>query len=207
MTKRPTPDKDKLNLYQKLLEVRKQLHYIQKTSNGHRFKYADETAILSAIRPKMDEYGLFLDFEMEEPKLLENSIVQVCFVFTWVDCEDPSQHLVKRLYLQTVSADPQKMGGLMTYAMRYFLYKYFSVPTADMDIDAYHNMTGKMGPDQIANLESLINGDQELRERMLKWAGADNLAQITPDKYEPILRAIDAHKAKKAREVEDAAGN
>jgi len=206
MKKDHKKDNVQLNLYQKLLEVRKNISYIQKTATGHRFKYADETAILSAVRPIMDEHNLFLDFEMEEPKLLENGSVQVCFIFTWVNCDNPDEKLVKRLYLQTAVANAQAMGGLMTYAMRYFLYKYFNVPTAELDPDSYQNQTGKMSVDQVAHLETLINGDQELRKRMLEWAGADNLAQITPDKYQPILRAIDAHKKAK-KEAADAAGD
>jgi len=184
----------KLNLYQKLVEVRKSVDYIQKSSKGYNFHYASEDAILSVIRPVMDELGVFLEFEMLEPMQLNDKICQIGFIFTWVNADCPEERIEKKMYLQTVVGDVQKFGGTMTYANRFFLYKYFNVPTGEMDPDARN---GRITVDQLAHLEREINGDTELREKMLSWCQANDFSQIQPQQLPTIMQTIAKHKQEK----------
>ncbi len=184
-----------MNIYQKLVEVRKNVEYVQKSSKGFNFKYADDTSILSLIRPAMDEHGLILEFEMEKPELINEKATQVGFVFTWINAENPEERIEKKIYLQTNVADPQKMGSLMTYANRYFLYRYFSVPTAEMDLDKYQQeTTGRISVDQLAYIEKEINGNVELRERMLNWAQAADFGELKAHQFSAIKRSIEQYK-------------
>lgn len=190
-----TVPEPRLNLYQKLVEIRKQVDYLQKTSKGYNYKYADETAILRSIRPKMDELGVFLEFQMMEPQLLTDKFVQVGFEFTWVDADDPSVKITKSMFLQTTVGDVQKLGGLCTYANRFFLYKWFNVPTSELDPDVYEQQTsGTLTAKQVSYLERLINGDLELRNRMLEWCNVDNYADIPQGRYQPILDTVKKHR-------------
>jgi len=186
--------KQELNIYQKLVEVRKHVEYVQKSSKGYNFKYANEDAILSAIRPAMDELGLILEFEMLEPKPISEKVCQVGFVFTWINAENPSERIEKKMFLQGPIGDVQKMGGLMTYSNRFFLYKFFNVPTGDLDPDARQ---GTISVQQLAYLEKEINGDTDLREKMLNWCQATDFSQIQPHQYPTIMQTIAKHKADK----------
>lgn len=196
MAKEQKKQEKKLNIYQKLVEVRKNVEYVQKSSKGYNFSYANEDAILSAIRPVMDELGLVLEFEMLEPQQVNEKICQVGFVFTWVNAENPEERIEKKMYLQSPVGDVQKMGGLCTYSTRFFLYKYFNVPTGEMDPDA---RGGKINVQQLAHIEKEINGDLELRNRMLRWAQASDFSQIQAHQYETILKSVEHHKAEKAK--------
>jgi len=143
------------NLYQKLLEVRKQVQYIKKSADGYKFKYASEGDILSAIRPMMDEQGVWLEMEMLSMKEVEcQSIVQgkvvtsqglrVEFEFKWVNCEKPEEVIVKHMAVQDAETCIKTIGSLYTYANRYFLYKFFSVATDKDDPDAVENKQKKI---------------------------------------------------------------
>jgi hypothetical protein len=183
-----------LNLHQKLVQIRREVEYIQKNTKGYNFKYADEDSILSAIRPKMDELNVILEFEMLEPKPINDKVCQVGFVFTWVNADQPSDKMKKSMYLQGPIGDVQKMGGLCTYANRFFLYKFFNVPTGDLDPDVRH---GRITVDQLAHLEKEINGDIELRQKMLDWSQASDFSQIQPHQLPTILRTVAEHKKNK----------
>lgn len=179
-----------LNIYQKLLEVRKRVEYVKKNANGFKFVYADETSILSAIRPSLDQFGLLLEFEMEKPEIVLNNLIQVGFVFTWINTDNISEKIEKRIYLQTTAGDPQKIGGLMTYANRYFLYKYFNVPTDSLDIDDYSNQFTKITPENLAEITKLLGDDSVKKDKLLKWAKIKNLEDLSPGKFREIMPSL-----------------
>ena len=194
MSKENKEIKKELNIYQKLVEVRKQVEYVQKSAKGYNFKYCDENSILSAIRPEMDKLGIILELDMLEPTQINDKICQVGFVFTWINADAPSEQIEKKLYLQGPIGDVQKMGGLLTYANRFFLYKYFNVPTGEMDPDS--RAVG-LTSEQMSYLEREINGDVELRKKMLDWAQAKDFSELKAEQFETIKRAVAKHKADK----------
>ena len=138
-----------MNLYQKLVEIRKQVGYIQKDAQGYGYKYAKESELLWAIRPKMDELGVLLSMDMVEAvdvivevqnkdkSFSDRKGKKATFVFTWRNSENPEEVDKHQIIVQDAGGDAQTMGGLMTYANRYFLYKFFSIPTDEADPDAY----------------------------------------------------------------------
>lgn len=185
-----TKDKS-LNIYQKLIEVRKRVTYLQKDASGYNYKYADEDSILSAIRPEIDRLALFLEFEMSELTPVNDKIVQATFVFTWVNAEKPDERIEKRLSLQCPLGDTQKIGGLCTYANRYFLYKFFNVPTGELGPDSRTTISR----DQLNVIETLINGYDDIRKLMITRLG--DLSKLTVDRFEPTVQWIEREVAKK----------
>lgn len=197
-----------MNLYNKLIEVRKHATYVQKNSSGFQFMYADEKDILALIRPKMDDLGIWLDIETGQPTatfqqekvekqgkgqpsvMRTVTMVEIPVIFTWVNADDPNDRIEKRIYLQGEAGNPQVLGGLLTYATRYFLYKNFLVATDVMDPDAFHNMTGRLTAKQVEELEREINGDVDLRKRILTWTEVDNLSDLPASKYETAIKGI-----------------
>lgn len=49
-----------MNIYQKLVEVRKSVPYLKKEAQGHQYQYTGSSQVLSSVRAKMDELGLML---------------------------------------------------------------------------------------------------------------------------------------------------
>ena len=164
-----------MNLYQKLIEVRKQIFYIQKSAQGYKFQYATEGHILAAIRPKMDELGVFLEAEMNSLEPVDVCIckdktqvmlkgLKASFTFTWTNADTPEEKINKTILVQGVDSDITSVGGLLTYAHRYFLFKFFSVATDKLDPDAFENSVSKIidsqdNPKQIEQKESNIHID------------------------------------------------
>lgn len=141
---------NKLNLYQKLLEIQKQVIGLGKDKSSNSYQYVTGSKVLEHIKPLMNKYGLLLKQEVIDitnerqnyivgfgtPKQREKSeILSTCKMrFTWVDCESGEKD--ENLFVANGQNDWDKgVGSALTYGERYFLLKYFHISTDEDDID------------------------------------------------------------------------
>lgn len=136
---------DKKNIYQKLLEIQKKVKGLSKDKKSHNYEYVTGNKLLSFIRPLMDENSLILKQEVlsienerqdYKTKYGEKSeiLTKVLMKFTWVDCETGEKD--ENLFGANGQNDWEKgLGSALTYAERYFIMKYFHIPTDEDDVD------------------------------------------------------------------------
>lgn len=177
-----------LNLYQKLVNVRKSCDFIKKSAQGYGFKYATEGDLLGAIREEMDNQGVFLEVEHISLEPIECLVVtkekqrvmvpglRCVYEFIWTNADNPSEQIKKRLIMQDSEQDAQTCGALLTYAMKYFLFKFFSVPTDDRDPDKSPRKSsdlteGSPSPVPPANMSDTLT-TEELEQ--LAWRHKNN---------------------------------
>jgi hypothetical protein len=135
----------KNNIYKKLLEIQKEIKGLSKDKKSHNYDYVTGNKLLSFIKPLMDEKGLILKQEIlsientrqdYKTKYGEKSEIlsKVMMKFTWIDCETGETD--ENLFGANGQNDWEKgLGSALTYAERYFLLKYFHIPTDKDDID------------------------------------------------------------------------
>lgn len=134
-------------IFQALLEVQKGIDVIPKNDSGYNYKYANSSTVLGTIRPLLNKHGLILKQEAisivtdriettnkkGDPKL--EMLCTVSFRFTWVHAETGETD--ENLFITMGCNDLDKgVGSAHTYAERYFLLKYFHIPTDADDPDA-----------------------------------------------------------------------
>jgi hypothetical protein len=125
----------KMNLYQKLIEMRKAAVYVSKGDSGYNFKYASTSDLLGAIRPIMDDLGVLLVTNMEKFERVGTSDagkpgMTVTLSYTWVNADNPAEQLRSELtFFEDKMTGCQGIGSILTYGERYFLYKALSVAT------------------------------------------------------------------------------
>lgn len=144
------------NIYQKLLTIQKEVDKFIKDTQGHNYNYVSGNQVLSKIRPLMNSLGLILkpeilsiDNERMDYKVKSGDktevLSKVMFRMTWVDCE--TKEMDVNLWGANGQNDFDKgVGSAMTYAERYFLLKYFHVPTDEDDVDAIKKPTTQKKP-------------------------------------------------------------
>ena len=126
-----------LNLHQKLVKVRSATLYVSKSQKGYNFQYAGAAELLAVVRPIMDEMNLLLVPNVEEFELIkfkkgngEIQIPKIVISYTWINADNPSEQLRVTLpFFEDKMTGCQGIGSLLTYAERYFLYKFFQVAT------------------------------------------------------------------------------
>jgi hypothetical protein len=192
----------KQNIYQKLVEVRKEVDYLEKEADGHKYKYTKESQILDAIRPKMDEFGVFLEIDMlsleefeftkwhkDSKQFVIGKGLRAEFEFKWVNADDPSEVIAKKMIIQNDGIDAKSVGSLYTYANRYFLMKFFQIATDDLDPDTHQKRVESCQPktqyvneEQLVKIDLMLNGHDEIRETINKRFNSD-LAKMTIAQY------------------------
>lgn len=186
-----------LNIYQKLLIIRKSVEYLKKEAKGHRYQYVKESQLLASLRPKMDEVGVFLEVDMMKPEI-SDGLLNIGFNFTWVNCDNPRERIEKTMYMQCVPGDPKLIGGILSYVNRYYLTKTFQIATDELDIDAFQLKTmdtqtitkPRISEDQLQELELEINGDEDLRKKILQHIPGRALANLTTDRFQAVKNWI-----------------
>jgi len=152
----------KLNIYQKLAKIRKNVEVLQKNASGYGYKYVSEDMILEKITGLMDKYGLSLipsivpgslnvaPYHYVETKVKKDGepyekhtnevLVSADCVWTWVSNENPAERIEVPWMLVGQQADAsQAFGSGLSYASRYMLLKFFSVATTEDDPDNWRS--------------------------------------------------------------------
>ena len=148
---------DKMNLHQKLVEIRKSIkgfHKDAKAGSGSYvgYEYVSGSQVLRAIKEKMDELGVILVPEIDydtmkwekhqykTAKGVEKTdfIITMKMIYTWVNAEFPDDKItVPWVCIGQQTDDIAKaVGTAMTYNERYFLLKSLGLPTDEDDADA-----------------------------------------------------------------------
>lgn len=128
-----------MNLWQKILEVQKAVKTVKKDGRNdfHKYDYVTEAAMLAAIKSKMNELGLIAlpsveSFEtISRPSDKGDAILVLQLIkYTVIDTETGD------LFESTVLGSGEDKGDKGAYkgatgGSKYFLMKFFGVPTGD----------------------------------------------------------------------------
>lgn len=134
-----------MNIYQKLIEVRKGVVSLSKDSEGYKFKYTSSSQVLKSLRSAMDEQGLLLIPRVTEhvmhPKGGDRSehLTELAMEFTWINAENPEEKVVCPWYGQGLDTGERGVGKALTYSEKYFLLKFFNIATDEDDPDAFQD--------------------------------------------------------------------
>lgn len=141
---------EKMNLYQKLHEIQSRVNGLGKDKSSNSYQYVTGSKVLGAIKPIMNELGLILKQEVlsienermdykvaigtPKEKGKSEILSKLMMRFTWIDIESGEKD--ENLFGANGQNDWDKgVGSALTYAERYFLLKYFHIPTDEDDID------------------------------------------------------------------------
>lgn len=139
-----------MNLYQKLHNIQKAVSGLAKDKRANSYQYVTGDKVLRQIKPLMNDLGLLLKQEVLSINNVRQDYIvgantdkqrtkseihsTVMMKFTWVDIESGEKD--ENLFGANGQNDWDKgVGSALTYAERYFLLKFFHIPTDEDDID------------------------------------------------------------------------
>lgn len=163
-----------MNIYEKLVQVRKAVPYLQKDSQmtqGQSYKYNSSSQVIGAVRKEMDELGLLLitkivdkrvhmdtvEFEetksgVTKPKRTTTYFTELDLMMVWVNAEKPEEQIEVPWYGQGIDTAGEKgVGKALTYAEKTFLLKEFNIATDQMDVDAFQDKIERTSAQQITS--------------------------------------------------------
>lgn len=143
-----------MNLYQKIADVKAHIEGFTKDTKGFNYKYVSGSQVLHRIRSKMIEHNLLLVPTTSEENYKQvqvtrfnqkakreitvtEFVVEMKLIYTWINADKPEEQLEVPFYSIGQQDDVSKAHGTaLTYAERYFLMKFFNIPTDEDDADA-----------------------------------------------------------------------
>jgi hypothetical protein len=155
-----------VNIYQKLIEVRKATPYLQKEATGSQYKYVSTSQVLASLKAKMDELQLLLIPRVINHKVSESTVqyysldpdkretehvtkrtttyfTELEMTMTWINAENPEETIECPWYGQGVDIAGEKgVGKALTYSEKYFMLKFFNIPTDKDDPDSFQEKHG-----------------------------------------------------------------
>ncbi|KLL02839.1 MAG: single-stranded DNA-binding protein [Mycoplasmataceae bacterium CE_OT135] len=157
-----------LNLYQKLCQIQAQTGKISKseTNKFQNYKYFTEQQALDILKPLLETRKLTLTFS-DDPNQITSEKTEKEWVIRYLkqailtNSEDPKEQLTFHFWAIGSNSDPAKAKGCAeTYAIKYFLTKFFLIPTTD-----------ELDPDTLKlpeHLNRLANDRKETPEQIQK---------------------------------------
>ncbi|MBF2173610.1 ERF family protein [Staphylococcus epidermidis] len=135
---------EKLNIYQKIAEVKASIEGFQKDAKGYNYDYVEGSQILYKMRPKMEEHGLLMFPSVEEFQHVETKnnkgktehIVILKIIYNFVDSVTKDKIEINFAAFGQQQDVAQAYGTALTYAERYFILKLLNIPTDEDDPDA-----------------------------------------------------------------------
>lgn len=137
-----------MNIYQKLVEVRKSIEGWDKDTKGYGYSYVSGSQVLGKIKNKMDELGIILETHIEtfshgiheyvnaKGKSVKDFVVEGKMKMVWVNADSPEDKIEVPWHYAGQQDDISKaFGSGLTYTERYFMLKQFGVPTDYDDPD------------------------------------------------------------------------
>ena len=205
-----------MNIYQKLIEVRKVVPYLQKEAKGYQYNYNPSSQVLAAVRDKIDELKLLLIPEIVShavttsttAKSNTNYFTQLDMKMTWVNADQPEERISVLWYAQGMDTEGEKgVGKGLTYAEKYFLLKFFNIATDRDDPDSRASKREPKEPS--AEAARIRNAPQEQateRQTQAIWAlvgqttdgDAETIARVISERFKGRLQVV---KEKNAWEI------
>ena len=138
-----------MNLYQKLIQIRKDVIEFSKDKEGYGYKFVSGSQAIRKIRDKMDELGVLLipsvgeteshtyDYVNSKGKECTDHVVTGNMSYTWINADNPEETYTVPWKIFGAQDDISKaFGSGLTYSERYFILKFFQAPTDSEDPDA-----------------------------------------------------------------------
>ncbi|MGX0346580.1 ERF superfamily protein [Staphylococcus cohnii] len=183
---------EELNLYQKIADVKANIDGFTKDTKGYNYSYVSGSQILHRIRSKMVEHNLLLvpstsneqwtthSYKNKKGYEVVDFVVEMDLNYKWINADKPEEQLDISYHAFGQQSDiSQAHGTALTYAERYFLMKFFNIPTDEDDADAKEKQDkySKVDPKNIETLENEITMFSELMKSLEKDVSADQVKQ------------------------------
>lgn len=163
-----------MKIYQKLLDIQNHVDGFVKNKKAFNYSYVDGNTVLNEIRPLMNASKLILkqevltitneryDYTTSKGAAKSEVLSTLEMRFTWVDCETGEKD--ENLFAANGMNDFDKgVGSALTYGERYFLLKFFHIPTDQDDVDGLKRDVAET---------KVENNLPWLNEKMPEYAGA-----------------------------------
>src|SRR5208282_5026062 len=207
-------DSSRLNLRQKLAEVRRRIGYVQKRGHNERFNYSYVTAadIAGSVGDLLAELGVVvipkledISYESAVGRGEATRMARVVMAYTFADV-DSSEEIIAKVAGQGLDPGDKAPYKAMTGALKYALLQSFLMATGDdpeddrLDRLTPANAEGLVSSDHVRELQTLIDDTGTELERVLAYYNVASLSELTETAYRRAVEVLNRKLAKRGNQ-------
>ncbi|MGA7871492.1 MAG: ERF family protein [Candidatus Binatus sp.] len=208
-------DPVRLNLRQKLAEVRRRIGYVQKRGHNERFNYSYVTAadIAGSVGDILAELGVVviprledISYESAVGRGEATRMARVVMAYTFADV-DSGEEVIAKVAGQGLDPGDKAPYKAMTGALKYALLQSFLLATGDDPEDeradgrySAGNPERLISAEQVRELEKLIDDTGTDLERVLAYYKVASLGEMTETAYRRALEVLNRKLAKRGNQ-------
>jgi ERF superfamily protein len=204
------PNGQELNLREKFAEVRRRLGYVQKRGHNerHNYNYVTAADLAGAVGDILAELGVVVipqlqSISTEPPRSSSERIARIVMNYRFVDARS-GEELTVRVAGEGADAGDKAPYKAMTGALKYALLQSFLLATGDDPEDERADSRAALGservitPDQVRELQGLIEEIGTELERVLAYYRVSALSEMTEGSYRRALELLNRKLAKQS---------
>ena len=208
----PFPEPRELNLREKFAEVRRRLGYIRRRGHNerHNYSYVMAADLAGAVGDILAELGVVVipqlqSISTETPRSSNERIARIVMNYRFVDARS-GEELTVRVAGEGADTGDKAPYKAMTGALKYALLQSFLLASGDAPEDERGDMRGApspehpITPEQVRELETLIEETGTELERVLAYYKVSALGEMTESSYRRALELLNRKVAKQNRE-------
>ncbi|WP_349421231.1 ERF family protein [Staphylococcus felis] len=178
------------NLYQRINEAKRSMEGFVKDTKGYQYSYVSGSQVLHKLNPELHKNGINITFKTSEPNFQQVTVVKgkekteflvsLNVHYTITNVDNPEEKIESTIFAIGQQDDPSKaLGTALTYSERYFLMKFFGLPTDEDDADAKQKREQYTKPDAkaIGTLKEEMLKFSELMQSLGKQVSVDDVQQ------------------------------
>jgi hypothetical protein len=129
-----------MNLYQKMIEVRKRVPYLQKDGQisfgRSSYNVITHDYVVGKYAVPCNELGIFVEADMIECETHKDGNMhwaRICIQVTFVNADEPSEKICSRSWAESSDMQDKAIGKAYSMAFKYALLKNFLAETGDIE--------------------------------------------------------------------------
>ena len=199
------------NIHQRINEAKHSMEGFIKDSKGYQYNYVSGSQVLHKLNPELYKHGINITFKTSDAKYeavnvvvkgkeKTEYIVSLNVHYTITNTDRIEEKIESTIFAIGQQDDPSKaLGTALTYSERYFLMKFFGLPTDEDDADAKQKRetyAPKAKPEHIKSLKEKIaqaveiGGDDASEQKVMQWLRISDYDTVTEAQINPMIKRL-----------------
>jgi len=163
---------EKLNIYQRIVAVMKEVKYVQKSDRkvNNMYSFVTHDSVTAALHEPMANHGIVMVPTVAELVQDGNRTI-IKMEISFINADDPADKITINHYGYGIDPQDKGIGKAISYAVKYALLKLFCLETGD---DVEKDSIDYIPKETIVNNELLKNALVDRKKQIIELAGKEN---------------------------------
>ena len=187
--------KENKNIYQRLLDVMKEVKGVNKGSAkvNNQYAFVSHDAVARLLHDPLINNGIMMTSSVVDVQQ-DGNRTSIMLEVLYTNVDKPEDRIKVLFPGYGIDNQDKGIGKAISYAMKYCLLKTFCLETGDDcekdNIDHRSDKREVLDPETVKEIDKYLKGHDDIRSGALKICGVSTLDEIKKDQIEAVRKYI-----------------